>query len=450
MNELKKKLTLYGLTMIAVGSSIGSGIFVSPYQVVQAVPHQGWVLLVWGLGGIIALTGALTFAELGGLFPKAGGVYVFLKEAYGNLIGFLYGWITLLVINTGALAALGIALAEYMTFFFPLTDTGKIIFAIIIIAGLTGINLTGINVSQWFSNIFTGLKLLAIVLIIIIGFLFYNPNNIELNFNVLENVPSNLGSALLIALIGVLWSFGGWHHASYLAGEAINAPRTVPRAMMLGAFIVTITYVLLNLSYILLLPIQTIASTTTVASTAVDSAFSFGGQMVAVAIAISVFGTIGIYTMSAPRIYFAMAKDGIFFKQLAHIHPRFRTPANAMLVQAVWAILLLLFWGTFSNLITYVTFMDILFMGLAGASVFVFRKKRSDNARPYKTWGYPLVPLIFVGISLAFVINTLIERPLQALFGLLIAVLGFFIFLLFKPQKQVVSYKDERLLDNDL
>ncbi len=450
MTELKKKLTLYGLTMIAVGSSIGSGIFVSPYQVVQAVPHQGWVLLVWGLGGVIALTGALTFAELGGLFPKAGGVYVFLKEAYGNLVGFLYGWITLLVINTGALAALGIALAEYVTFFFPLTATGKLLFAIFIIGGLTGINVIGINVSQWFSNIFTGLKLLAIVLIIIIGFLFYNPNNIELNFNVTEKVPSNLGSALLIALIGVLWSFGGWHHASYLAGEAINAPRTVPRAMMLGALIVTVTYVLLNLAYILLLPLSTIADTTTVASTAVASAFSFGGQMVAIAITISVFGTIGIYTMSAPRIYFAMAKDGIFFKQLAHIHPRFRTPANAMLVQAVWAILLLLFWGTFSNLITYVTFMDILFMGLAGASVFVFRKKRSEIVRPYKTWGYPLVPLIFVGISLAFVINTLIERPLQALFGLLFAVLGFFVFLLFKPQKNVTSYKDERVLDHDL
>ncbi|MFN7118467.1 MAG: APC family permease [Saprospiraceae bacterium] len=450
MSELNKKLTLYGLTMIAVGSSIGSGIFVSPYQVVQAVPHQGWVLLVWGLGGVIALTGALTFAELGGLFPKAGGVYVFLKEAYGNLVGFLYGWITLLVINTGALAALGIALAEYMTFFFPLTDTGKLLFAIIIIAGLTGINLIGINVSQWFSNIFTGLKLLAIVAIIIIGFIFYNPDNIQLNFNLTENIPANLGSALLIALIGVLWSFGGWHHASYLAGEAINAQKTVPRAMMLGALIVTITYILLNLAYMLLLPLPAIAGTTTVASTAVASAFTLGGQLVAIAITISVFGTIGIYTMSAPRIYFAMARDGIFFKQLAHVHPRFRTPANAMLVQAVWAILLLLFWGTFSNLITYVTFMDILFMGLAGASVFIFRKKRSDLERPYKTWGYPLVPLIFVGISAAFVVNTLIERPLQALFGLAVAALGFFIFLLFKPEETMNNDKNEQLLDHDM
>lgn len=434
--ELKKKLTLYGLTMIAVGSSIGSGIFVSPYQVVQALPHSGFVLLVWGLGGVIALTGALTFAELGGLFPKAGGVYVFLKEAYGDLVGFLYGWITLLVINTGALAALGIALAEYMTFFVPLTGTEKLLFAMAVIAGLTGINVIGINVSQWFSNIFTGLKLLAIVAIVIVGFLYYDPSKIDLHFSLFQDIPPNLGSALLIALIGVLWSFGGWHHASYLAGEAINAQKTVPRAMMLGALIVTVTYILLNLAYMLLLPLPDIANTTTVASTAVASAFSFGGQLVAIAITISVFGTIGIYTMSAPRIYFAMARDGIFFKQLAYIHPRFRTPANAMLVQAVWAILLLLFWGTFSNLITYVTFMDILFMGLAGASVFVFRKKRSEVERPYKTWGYPIIPLIFVGISAAFVLNTLIERPKQAIFGLGLAALGFLVYFFLRTEKK--------------
>ena len=442
MMELKKKLTLYGLTMIAIGSSIGSGIFVSPYQVVQALPHSGFVLLVWGLGGVIALTGALTFAELGGLFPKAGGVYVFLKEAYGDLVGFLYGWITLLVINTGALAALGIALAEYMTFFVPLTGTEKMLFAIAVIAGLTGINVIGINVSQWFSNIFTGLKLLAIVAIVVVGFLYYDPSKIDLHFSLLQDIPPNLGSALLIALIGVLWSFGGWHHASYLAGEAINAQKTVPRAMMLGALIVTVTYILLNLAYMLLLPLPDIANTTTVASTAVASAFSFGGQLVAIAITISVFGTIGIYTMSAPRIYFAMARDGIFFKQLAYIHPRFRTPANAMLVQAVWAILLLLFWGTFSDLITYVTFMDILFMGLAGASVFVFRKKRSEVERPYKTWGYPIIPLIFVGISAAFVLNTLIERPKQAIFGLVLAALGFLVYFFLRTKKEVKTESD--------
>ncbi len=436
MTQLDRKLTLFGLTMIAVGSCIGSGIFVTPNEIARAVPHHFFVLLVWAVGGVIALTGALTFAELGGMFPKAGGVYVFLKEAYGELAGFLYGWVILLVINTGALAALGIALAEYLAYFYPLGYWGKIIAAIAVIAGLTGFNLIGVSTSQWFANIFTGLKLRAIAAIIIAGFLFFDPSKVQLNFNPMEEVPAKLGSSLLLALIGVLWSFGGWHHASYLAGEAVEPQRTVPRAMVFGALIVTLTYVLANLAYMLLLPLDAIADTTRVAGEAVAQVVSFGGKLVAVAIAISIFGTIGIYTMSAPRIYFAMAEDGIFFKELSFVHPRFHTPANAMLLQAGWAILLLLFWGTFSELITYVTFMDIAFMALAGLSVFVFRRKKPEAERPYRSWGYPFIPAIFVLISSAFVVNTLIERPIQAIAGLAFLLLGIAAYYLFRFYKK--------------
>jgi APA family basic amino acid/polyamine antiporter len=435
MTKLNKKLTLFGLTMIAVGSCIGSGIFVTPYEVVQAVPHHGYVLLIWCLGGLIALTGALTFAELGGMFPKAGGVYVFIKEAYGDHWGFLYGWVILLVINTGALAALGMALAEYFTFFVPLSPTGKVIFAICVVLGLTLINGIGVHLSQALASIFTSLKLLAMLAIVVVGFLFFEPENVSLQFNLTENTPPGLFGALLIGLIGVLWSFGGWHHASYLAGETINAQKNVPRAMVLGAVIVTLMYVLINLAYMLLLPLNDIANTARVAGDAVASVIPSGGKLVAVAIAISIFGTISIYTMSAPRIYFAMAEDGIFFKQLAWVHPRFRTPLNAMLIQAFWAIALLAFWGTFSNLITYVTFMDIAFMALAGASVFVFRIKKPDQFRPYKVWGYPFIPAIFVSISTAFVINTLIQRPVQAIAGLLFTVIGLGVYYLLKKRK---------------
>lgn len=432
MPNLDRKLTLYGLTMIAVGSCIGSGIFVTPYAVVQAAPHHGYALLAWVLGGAIALTGALTFAELGGLFPKAGGVYVFLKEAYGELAGFLYGWVILLVINTGALAALGIAMAEYLSYFSPFTYWEKIGLAIVVIVGLTAFNLLGVGASQWLSNVFTALKLLAIAGIIAVGLLFFEPGKVALQFDLAVNAPSRPAGALLLALIGVLWSFGGWHHASYLAGEAIEPRRTVPRAMVLGALIVTLTYVLANLGYMLLLPLDAIAGTTRVAGEAVGQVFTFGGKLMAVAIAISIFGTIGIYTMSAPRIYFAMARDGIFFRQLAEVHPRFHTPAAAMILQAVWAIILLMAWGTFSGLITYVTFMDIAFMALAGFSVFTFRRKLPHTERPYRTWGYPVVPGIFVLISSAFVVNTLIERPLQAWAGLGLLALGVLVFFLFK------------------
>jgi APA family basic amino acid/polyamine antiporter len=432
MPGLDRKLTLYGLTMIAVGSCIGSGIFVTPYEVAAAVPHQGIILLVWILGGLIALTGALTFAELGGMFPTAGGVYVFLREAYGPFAGFLYGWTILLVINTGALAALGIALAEYLSFFYAFSASAKIGIAIGVIAGLTLFNLVGVSASQWLSNVFTGLKLLAIAGLIGLGFWFYDAQQLTFDPFSTHNLPDNILSASLLALVGVLWSFGGWHHASYLAGEAVEPQRTVPRAMVLGALIVTLTYVLVNIGYMLLLPVEAIAQTTRVAGDAAAVVLPAGGQIMTVAIAISIFGTIGIYTMSAPRIYFAMARDKVFFPQLAKVHPRFHTPAAAMLVQAAWAVLLLLFWGTFSDLITYVTFMDIAFMALAGGSIFYFRWQQPDRKRVYRCWGYPLVPGIFVLISTAFVLNTLYQRPVQAIAGLFMLVLGMAAFRFFR------------------
>jgi APA family basic amino acid/polyamine antiporter len=436
MTQLRKNLTLFGLTMIAIGSCIGSGIFVTPYEIVQAVPHSGLVLLVWALGGLVALTGALTFAELGGLFPKAGGVYVYLREAYGEWIAFLYGWIILLVVNTGALAALGVAFAEYLHFFLPeINGATKVYIAIATIVVLTAFNVLGVNYSQWLSNIFTAIKVLALFGIVIVGFIYYDPNGHTLNLLDTQTIPENLGSALLLGLIGVLWSFGGWHHASYLAGETIRPQWTVPRAMVLGAGVVTFSYLLVNLGYMLLLPLETIAGTERVAGDAVASVFPWGGQLVAIGISISIFGTIGIYTMSAPRIYFAMAKDQLFFRQLAYIHPRFQTPAVAMVVQAVWAILLLLFWGTFSNLITYVTFMDIIFMGMAGACVFIFRKKIPNEERPYRTWGYPVVPGVFVLICFAFVVNTLVQRPQQAWAGLIFVGLGSLAFLWFRKKR---------------
>ena len=432
--HLQQKLTLYGLTMIAVGSCIGSGIFVTPAQIASAIPNAALVLAVWALGGVIALTGALTFSELGGMYPKSGGVYVYLKEAYGDMVGFLYGWIILLVINTGALAGLCVAFAEYLKIFAPdMSENTKTGIAAATMLVLTGINILGVSVSQNLANLFTGLKLLAIGGIIAAGFFFYDPARVHLDFSLNANVPANLTTAMLTGLIGVLFSVGGWHHASYLAGEAIDAPRTVPRAMFLGVLIVMAMYLLVNLAYMFLLPLDTIAHTPRVAGDAMATLAPWGGKAVTVAIALSIFGTISIYTMSAPRIYFAMAADGIFFKQLAFVHPRWRTPVTAMLVQVVWAIAVLLFFqGLFDKIITFVTFMDIAFMGLAGAAIFIFRKKRATADRPVRAWGYPVVPLVFVLISAAFALNTLLERPDQALPGLGLLAIGMVVFWAFK------------------
>ncbi|MFK8104261.1 MAG: APC family permease, partial [Saprospiraceae bacterium] len=286
--------------------------------------------------------------------------------------------------------------------------------------------------SQLLASISTTLKLLVMAGIIALGFIFYEPQEVNLNLTASVGEFDNLGTALLTALVGVLWSFGGWHHASYLAGETIDAKRTVPRAMVLGTIIVTTIYVLINLAYMLLLPLDAIAQTQQIAGEALGSVFAFGGKLAAIAVAISIFGTIGIYTMSAPRIYFAMAKDGIFFKQLSYIHPKYKTPVFAMLLQCVWAIVLLLFWGTFEELIEYVTFTDIIFMTLAGISLFVFRRTRKEQERPYKVIGYPIIPLIFITISAAFVLNTLLVETKQAVAGLILLGLGVPVYYLFK------------------
>ncbi|MCS6929564.1 MAG: amino acid permease [Saprospiraceae bacterium] len=431
---LRKALTLYGLTMIAVGSCIGSGIFVTPGQIAQAVPNAALVLLAWALGGVLALTGALTFSELGGMFPRSGGVYTYLREAYGDLPAFLYGWIILLVVNSGALAGLGAAFAEYMRTFFPtMSEAGKVGMAAATVLGLTALNILGVRISQALSNVLTGLKLLAIASIIAVGFLFGNAEQTGLHLSLREGVPDAWATALLTALIGVIFSVGGWHHASYVAGEALNAPRTVPRAMILGVFIVTATYLLVNIAYLLLLPLQDIARTPRVAGEALERVVPWGGRAVAAAIALSIFGTVSIYTMSAPRIYFAMASDGIFFQSLASVHARWRTPVVAMVIQAVWAVgVLLFFGGLFEHIIVFVTFADALFMGLAGAAVFVLRRKRPDAERPVRVWGYPVVPAIFVLISVAFAGNTLLERPEQALPGLGLLAIGVGIFWRFK------------------
>jgi len=434
MTKLRKELTLYGLTMVAIGSCIGSGIFLTPSQVAGHLPSPWLILLIWGIGGIVTLTGALTFAELGTMFPKAGGVYVYLKEAYGDLFGYLYGWAYLLVICSGAIAALSIAFAYYLGFIIPLGSTGIKVVAVSAIIFVTIINILRVKAGEVFSNIFTGLKLIGIAGVICIGFFMGKPGLLRVQTG--EAVSSdNLLAAFGLALIGVLWSYGGWQHASFVAGEAKNAQRTVPRAMIVGALVVGLVYLLTNLAYLFLLPVDKIIGSESLAADAVSSVIPFGGILIAIVIAVSVIGTAGIYTLSSPRIYYAMADDGIFFKKLAWVHPRFRTPVNAIITQSVWAIILLLFWGTFEDVITYVVFIDWIFFALTAFSVYLFRTTKKDIARPYKTLGYPITPAVFIVISAFFVVNTLIEKPKHAWAGLIFMAIGVIFFIYFKRRK---------------
>ncbi len=438
MTQLNKRITLYGLTMIAVGSSIGSGIFVTPGTIAQEIPNAWLILMVWLLGGLVGLCGALTFSELGGLFTRAGGVYVYLKNAYGPLAGFLYGWVMLVVINTGSLAGLCVAFAEYLKFFLPGLSQGmKMAVAAGTMIVLTGINILGVHYSQWLSNVLTTLKVGAILIIVLIGLFAGNDAVIQQNFYTAAVMPEHLFTALFSGMIGVFFSVGGWHHATYVAGEVINPGKNVARAMILGTSIITLAYVTINLAYLRLLPVEVIAGTQTAASDAVSTVFPWAGRLVAIGIALSIFGTISIYTMSAPRIYYAMAEDGLFFKSMARVHPLWKTPVVAMMIQAVWALCILFFFQAyFDKIITFVTFMDALFFALAAASVFVFRKIMKDEPRPYRVWGYPVIPLVFIGLYSVFAINVFFQKPQQALPGLVLMAAGIGVYYWFSKTKK--------------
>jgi basic amino acid/polyamine antiporter, APA family len=433
MTKLARELTLYGLIMVSIGSCIGSGIFVTPAQIAGLVPSSWFIIAVWAVGGLITLTGALTFGELGGMFPRAGGIYVFLREAYGGWSGFLYGWSYLLIITSGSIAVLSLAFSYYLSFFIPMEQSGKIITSIIVIACLTTLNILRAKFGEMFSNVFTALKILGILLIIGIGLIY---GNSSLSFS--AGNATQPGSITLanfgVALIGVLFSYGGWQHASFLAGETGNPSRNVPIAMVTGAIVVTAIYLLVNVSYMFLLPVGSIAVSQKVAAEATGMIFPFSGMLIAAIIAISTLGTIGIYTLSAPRIYYAMADDGLFFKGIAKVHPKFKTPVYAIVIQSVWSVVLLLFWGTFEDLITYTMTVEWIFFGLAASGIFVFRRRLRDTARPYKTPLYPVTPLIFIGIIIWFVINIIVNKPLHAGISLGFMALGLPFYFFFRKR----------------
>jgi APA family basic amino acid/polyamine antiporter len=418
MAEFKRSLTLFDMTMIAVGGSIGSGIFLTPATIARDVGAPWLIVAVWVMGGLITLAGALTFSEAAALLPQAGGQYAFLTRAYGGLVGFLFGWAYFLVVNAGGLGALSVAFATYLGYFVPLGPIETKAVAIVGLLLLTGINVVGVEAGAMFSNIFTVLKLVGITGLVAVGLSMGSPHTTDFSLS-LAGAPSNLWGALALGMVGVLWSYGGWQHATYATAEVKNPQRTLPLAMTAAAVAVTALYLLANLAYMFLLTPGRMAASPRVAADAVGTVLgSAGGSLISLAIVISTFGVVGIYTLTAPRIYYAMAADGVFFRKVAEIHPRFRTPAFSIVFQSLWAVVLILFWGTFENLISYVVFTDWIFFALAGASVIVLRRTMPDAPRPYRVPGYPWVPLFFVATSVSFVVMTLIAKPAQAWAGL--------------------------------
>lgn len=427
-NLLKKQISLFSLTMIAIGSSIGSGIFRTPSEIAGYLPSEGLMLLVWILGGAIALCGALTFAKIAEYFSKAGGFYVYLKEAYGDLPAFLYGWSMLIVINTGSLAALSLVFTSYLKVFFPVSESMELGIAITSITLLTIMNILGVKFGSLFASIFTSAKLLGILSVVVIGFLFGTNTDVNFTNTYFQSNTNNLSliSAFGLALIGVSFSYGGYQHATFIAAEVKDASKIVPKALILGIIAVCVAYLTINFAYLKLIPISQIAGSGSVASDAISTVWTLGGKFISFLIILSVLGTIGIYILTAPRIYFAMADDGLFFKKFAEIHPKYHTPFWAIIFQSIWTILLLIFWKTFSNLITYVVFVDTAFFLLTATTYFKLIKD--------KTLFGKLTAIVFIAMCSFIVFNTLIEKPQQAIAGIIFLSIGSFFFLYFKKK----------------
>lgn len=417
--------------MIAAGSCIGAGIFISPSDVASQLSNGTQVLLVWLVGGIVTITGALSFGELAARYPKTGGVYIYLREAYGDLVAFLYGWCSLTVITSGAIAALCIAFARYFEIVFKLGPGTQIPVALIALSAVTLINIFGVRLSAIFASTITVLKVTGIAVIVTICLIYGRELIPNLETIGGETVKVSIG----VALIGVLWSYGGWHHASYISGEVQNAERVLPKAFLTGGLIVTAVYMAVNAGYLSVMTTWEIAQSPAVAADALSRITATGGLIVAVMILFSTFGTAGIFTLSAPRIYFKMGEDKVFFPWLSDLHPKFDTPFKAVLLQSTWAAILMLFWGTFENLATYVVFMDWIFMTMAAIAIFVFRRRPlPSGSRLYKVPLFPLVPLIFIGISVWFLASTMIGRPVQTLAGILLLIAGLPVYYLFKSR----------------
>lgn len=424
--------------LVTIGSVLGTAVFITSADIARSLPHPGLVVAVWAVGGALTLAGALTYGELGGMFPEAGGAYLYLKEAYGPLWGFLFGWASFLVIMTGGLAALAVGFGEYLGSFIPFFSTSHRLFAVplgswtwsvsggqlagaLAIAVLTAINCLGLREGAGVQNAVTVVKVASIVGLAVFGLMVPAPVSPHLTAPL---PPAATASAFGVAMIAVLWGYDGWYGATFLAGEMRRPGRDLPRGLLTGTLVVTALYVLTNLVYVRALSVDAMAATSRIGETAAGVLFGpTGARLVSLAVVFSTFGCLSSTILYCTRIYLAMAQDGVFFRSLARIHPRYRTPAMSILAQGAWAVALT-FSGTYEQLYTYVVFAVFLFHAATGAAVFVLRRTRPDAPRPYRTWGYPVVPLVFILTALAFVANTLLERPVESLGGLGLLALG--------------------------
>ncbi len=479
--ELLREIGLIAAVAFAIGSVIGSGIFKKPGLMASQLESPLLLLAVWIVAGLMTLFGVLSIAEISSMFPAAGGQYVYFNRSYGEFAGYLYGWAVFIVIQTGSIASIAYVFSDSLGYFFAFPRLGpawesfalhipwvgditpfKFIglkgSTILLILFLTAVNYLGVRLGSAVQVFFTGLKLAAILAIVVLAFALGDG---DIRHFTQSAVSFNHGAspvflAFIVAMAGAFWSYDGWINITYVAGEIRNPQRNLPRAMVIATLTFISVYLLVNLAYFYVLPAKVMGAKYLAAASsgqsylvATDVASSFlgdwGGGLIAIAIMISTFGTVNGTLMLSARVYYAMARDRLFFRRLQNVHPRFRTPGPSLLAQAAWTSVLILS-GTFDQLTDMLIFVSWVFYAAAALSVMVLRRKLPDRERPYRVWGYPFVPAIFIAFAMVYVVFTMYSditnyldgrAPLiNSLFGLLLVASGIPGYLYWKSRKQ--------------
>lgn len=422
---LKRTLGTTDLTLLVIGNVIGSGIFLVPSSVLKQSGESVMIATgVWLVGGILSLLGALSYGELGAMDRGSGGLYAYIRDGFGALPAFLYGWTLFFVIGTGTVATLAVAAANYMGQFGELTSGQKKVISAALILIMMVINVRGTRESASVQNVATGIKVVAILAMSAILFAL-GEGGVAPPVAVPAAAPATPTLAGVgLSIIAVLWAYEGWQYVTFAAGEATDPQRALPRAIAIGTSALVAIYLLANFAYLAALGPARVAASDRVAGEAVAAVLGpAAGSVIALAIIISMYSAAHATVITAPRVYYSMAQDGLFFPRLAEVHPRYGTPALAIVTSCVWAMLLALT-GTFEQLLTYVVFVGWIFYALGAAAVIALRIKRPDAERPFRVPGYPVTPLLFVVAAAAIVINTIIEQPGQSAVGLGMVFLG--------------------------
>ena len=418
---LRRALGLRDATAMVVGTIIGASIFVQPSEISSQMPTPAGILLVWVAAGLLTMCGALVCAELASAFPRTGGVYVYLTEAWSPAAGFLWGWAMFWSMHTGIIAAIAMVFARYAAVFVPMGDLAQRLTAVALIVILSGVNILGVRHGARVQTAFTAAKVAAIVLMILAGVWLTRDGSIyHLQSSASDPATFN---GFVLAMAAGLFAYGGWHMVTFTAGETRDAAATIPRALIIGTLIVTACYAGLNLVYLRVLPLEALRASTRVAADAADALLGAGGAgLMAALVMVSTFGAVNGIILTGPRVYYSMAGDGLLFTWIGAVHPRYQTPHRALLLQAAWASVLTLT-GTYRALFTRVIYTEWIFFAALALALFVLRR-RAGYTPAYRIWGYPVVPALFAAAALVVVAIQVNADPTDSVIGLGLVLVG--------------------------